>query len=232
MTRVPRTLTRASLDLGARALRRRDRDLGFVLDRLGVPPLWGRRPGFPTLVRIILEQQVSVAAALTLYRRLFRRLGGVSATGVAAMGEAGLREFGLTRQKARYCYGLAVRVLDGSLDLSSVAALPDDDGRAVLLSVPGLGPWSVDIYYLMALRRPDVWPRGDLALASALRDVLRMDRLPTREKQWTIAERWSPWRSVAARLLWAHYLSARGPVRSRPRLRAGARRPSRPRSLL
>jgi DNA-3-methyladenine glycosylase II len=210
MTRVPRTLTHASLSLGARALRRRDRDLGGVVDRLGVPPLWGRRPGFPTLVRIILEQQVSLAAALTLYRRLFRRLGGVTAAGVAAMGEAGLREFGLTRQKARYCHGLAARVLEGSLDLSSVAALPDDDGRSVLLSIPGLGPWSVDIYYLMALRRPDVWPQGDLALASAIRDVLRMDSLPTREQQWEIAERWSPWRSVAARFLWAHYLSARG----------------------
>lgn len=134
----------------------------------------------------------------------------MSAQGVCAAGEGGLRELGLTRQKARYCHGLAARVLDGSLDLSAVAGLPDDVGRSILLSVPGLGPWSVDIYYLMALRRPDVWPDGDLALASALREVKRMDRLPTREKQRSIAERWSPWRSVAARLLWAHYLAARG----------------------
>jgi DNA-3-methyladenine glycosylase II len=210
MTPVPRTLTRASLGLGARVLRRRDSDLGGVLDRLGVPPLWGRRPGFPTLVRIILEQQVSLAAALTMYRRLFHRLGGMTAAGVAAMGEAGLRDFGLTRQKARYCHGLAARVLDGRLDLTAVAALPDDEGRSILLSIPGLGPWSVDIYYLMALRRPDVWPQGDLALASALREVRGLDRLPTREEQGEIAARWSPWRSVAARLLWAHYLSARG----------------------
>ena len=210
MSRVPRILTRASLSLGARALCRRDSNLGGVLDRLGVPPLWGRRPGFATLVRIILEQQVSLAAALTIYRRLFHRLGGMTAAGVAAMGETGLREFGLTRQKARYCHGLAARVLDGRLDLSDVASLPDDDGRSLLLSVPGLGPWSVDIYYLMALRRPDVWPQGDLALASALRDLLCLDSLPTREEQREIAGRWSPWRSVAARLLWAHYLSARG----------------------
>jgi DNA-3-methyladenine glycosylase II len=181
-----------------------------------VPPLWARRPGFPTLVRIILEQQVSLAAALTLYRRLFRHLGGMTPEKVSVMGEAGLREFGLTRQKARYCHGLAARVLDGSLDLSAVATLPDDDGRSILLSVPGLGPWSVDIYYLMALRRPDVWPQGDLALASALRDILCMEELPTREEQRAIAERWSPWRSVAARLLWAHYLSARGQYSIRP----------------
>jgi DNA-3-methyladenine glycosylase II len=129
---------------------------------------------------------------------------------MCAMGEAGLQEFGLTRQKARYCHGLAARVAEGSLDLSAVAALPDAAGRSILLSVPGLGLWSVDIYYLMALRRPDVWPEGDLALASALREVKRMHALPSRENQRAIAARWSPWRSVAARLLWAHYLEARG----------------------
>jgi len=178
--------------------------------------LWGRRPGFPALVRIILEQQVSLAAALSLYRRLVRHLGGMTPPLMHAMGEAGLREFGLTRQKARYCHGLAVQVMDKGLDLSRVAKLPDDAGRSILLSVPGLGPWSVDIYYLMALRRPDVWPEGDLALASALRDVKRMRDVPTREMQREIAAAWSPWRSVAARLLWAHYLEARGKYVARP----------------
>ena len=115
----------------------------------------------------------------------------------------------MTRQKARFCHALASRILDGRLDLTGVARLPDEDGRAVLMSVPGLGPWSVDIYYLMALRRPDVWPRGDLALASAVRDVKRMHAMPTNEHQQEIAARWSPWRSVAARLLWAHYREAR-----------------------
>jgi DNA-3-methyladenine glycosylase II len=209
-SRASRALTNASLSMAARALRERDRDLARILDRLGVPPLWGRRPGFPTLIRIILEQQVSLAAARSLYRRLFGRLGGMRAERVCAMGETGLREFGLTRQKARYCHGLAARIVEGSLDLSAVAALPDTAGRSILLSIPGLGPWSVDIYYLMALRRPDVWPEGDLALATALREVKRMHDLPSRENQRSIAARWSPWRSVAARLLWAHYLEARG----------------------
>ena len=172
--------------------------------------MWGRRPGFSALVRIILEQQVSLAAAKSLFLRVRRHLGGMTAEIVCAAGRAGLRELGLARQKARYCHELAARVLQGSLDLSAVAALPDDIGRSMLLAVPGLGPWSVDIYYLMALRRPDVWPDGDLALASALKEVKRMDHLPTREHQRAIAARWSPWRSIAARLLWAHYLAARG----------------------
>ena len=178
-----RALTHASLHAAARALRDRDRDLARILERLGVPPLWGRRPGFATLIRIILEQQVSLAAARSLYRRLVGRLGEMTAESMCAMGEDGLRRFGLTRQKARYCHGLAARVVDGSLDLSAVAALPDGAGRSLLLSVPGLGPWSVDIYYLMALRRPDVWPDGDLALASALREVKRMREMPGREAQ-------------------------------------------------
>ena len=205
-----RALTRASLSAGAGALRDRDQDLARILARLGEPPLWGRRPGFATLIRIILEQQVSLLAARSLYKRLAGELGEVSAETVHAAGETGLRGLGLTRQKARYCHGLAARVVEGSLDLSSVAALPDPEGRSILLSIPGLGPWSVDIYYLMALRRPDVWPEGDLALASAIAEVKRMRDLPGRDTQRAIAAAWSPWRSVAARLLWAHYLEARG----------------------
>jgi len=205
-----RALTTVALRQGVRVLCARDHDLGGIRRRVGVPPLWARRPGFPSLVRIILEQQVSLAAARTMYRRLLARFGGMSPEAVHAAGEAGLRDLGLTRQKARYCWEIAARVLDGRLDLSAVAALPDREGRAMLLSLPGLGPWSVDIYYLMALRRPDVWPEGDLALASALKDVKGLRKLPSREDQGRIAARWSPWRSVAARLLWAHYLHARG----------------------
>ncbi len=178
--------------------------------------MWGREPGFPALIQIILEQQVSLAAARTMYRRLTRHLGAMTPEAVVAIQVSGLRNFGLTRQKAGYCHGLAARVLHGSLDLTSVAHGPDEMGRHVLLGVPGLGPWSVDIYYLMALRRPDVWPQGDLALAVALREVKHLDALPTRDEQQRLASAWAPWRSVAARILWAHYLAARGKYPSRP----------------
>ena len=179
--------------------------------------MWGRRPGFPALIQIILEQQVSLAAARTMYRRLTRHLGAMTPEAVVAMKVSGLRAFGLTRQKAAYCHGVAERILDERLNLTSVANGPDEAGRQTLLSVPGLGPWSVDIYYLMALRRPDVWPQGDLALADALREVKQLKVLPTTEEQGRLASAWAPWRSVAARILWAHYLAARGqyqPMRS------------------
>lgn len=209
-TGVPKRLTLKSLSSAARHLAESDPDLGVVHQRLGDPPMWGRSPGFPTLIQIILEQQVSLAAARTVYRRLTGELGAVTPEAVQAMQESGLRDFGLTRQKARYCYGLATRVLDGSLDLNAVARVTDTEGRKALLEVPGLGPWSVDIYFLMALRRPDVWPQGDLALASAIKDVKALEVLPTRDEQQALACRWAPWRSVAARILWAHYLNARG----------------------
>ncbi|HEX5818193.1 MAG TPA: hypothetical protein VFY20_04905 [Gemmatimonadales bacterium] len=204
----PRRLTSAALHAGAVHLARRDADLERIHTRLGPPPLWGRPTGFTTLFRIILEQQVSLAGARTLFRRIETRLGGVTTHTVHAAGIDGLRALGLTRQKAAYSHGLARRILDGELDLRAVARAPDEAGRDMLLAVPGLGPWSVDIYFLMALKRPDVWPRGDLALAAALKVVKRLRALPSRDEQHALTSAWAPWRSVGARLLWLHYLDA------------------------
>lgn len=212
MTRAaaPRALTYAALGLGARTLAARDHDLARLLRRHGVPPMWGRRPGFAALVQIILEQQVSLAAARTLFRRIDAALGGVTPRTVHARAIDGLRGLGLTRQKATYCHGLAERILDGELDLSAVARGPDEAGQRALLAVPGIGPWTVAIYYLMALRRPDVWPPGDLALAAALRRAKALGALPSPTDQHALAAGWSPWRSVAARLLWQDYLATPG----------------------
>jgi DNA-3-methyladenine glycosylase II len=202
----PRALTHATLAAGARALARRDPDLADLFRRYGMPPMWARRPGFATLIHIVLEQQVSIVAARTLFRRLSQHLGGMTPQTVAAHGVTRLRRCGLTRQKASYCHGLALAVRDGQLDLGRVARAADADGRETLLAMRGLGPWSVDVYYLMALRRPDVWPSGDLALAVAMRDVKRLTGKPGNAEQQEISAPWTPWRSVAARLLWHYYL--------------------------
>ncbi|HEX7373807.1 MAG TPA: hypothetical protein VF277_02465 [Steroidobacteraceae bacterium] len=200
-------MSRPALAAGTRHLAKVDPHLGRLVARHGVPPMFGRRPGFATLVHIILEQQVSIAAARTLFLRLGQHVGGVSPESITRLGIGGLRDFGLTRQKSAYCYGLAERVLDGRLDLAAVARGDEPQARHMLLDVPGIGPWTVDIYFLMALRRPDVWPRGDLALAAALRETRGLGKLPDHEQQSKIAARWSPWRSVAARILWVHYLA-------------------------
>ena len=171
--------------------------------------MWARRPEFATLARIILEQQVSLAAARTMYERLRATIGSVTPASVHDLGIDGMRALGFTGQKAAYCHGLATAIRDGALDLRAVARADDTSGRAMLLNMRGLGPWSVDIYYLMALRRPDIWPHGDLALADAVHRVKRMRTRPDYETLTRFAQRWAPWRSVAARILWHHYLSVR-----------------------
>ncbi len=203
----PRSLTLATLQDGARTLARRHPVLRDLHRLHGPPPLWGRQPGFPTLVRIILEQQVSLAAARTMYRWLDQQLGGMSPVLVTQAGVPRLRRLGLTRQKAGYIHGLAAALRKGTLDLRAVARAPDPEGRQALLALPGIGPWTVDIYYLMALRRPDVWPRGDLALAEAMQRVFQLSVRPGAEEQQALAAAWAPWRSVAARMLWQSYLA-------------------------
>ncbi|MGH7550666.1 MAG: DNA-3-methyladenine glycosylase family protein [Gemmatimonadota bacterium] len=192
----------------------RDADLAGVVRRFGPPPMWGRRPGFASLVRIVLGQQVSLVSAAAAYRRLQGAAGRVTPSRVAALGEERLRSAGLTRQKAVYCRSLATAIVAGRLDLSSLRGLPDAEVRSSLIAIPGIGPWTIDIYLLMALRRPDIWPTGDLALARALQRVKRLRKVPGDRRMSAIARPWSPWRAVAARVLWHFYLSSKGgPIR-------------------
>lgn len=206
---VDRALTNRSLTHAIRHLTRRDPDLAAIVKAHGTPPLGARRPGFDTIVRIILEQQVSLAAATTMFKRLHTRAGGVTPQSVATLGIAGMRSIGFTGQKASCCHGLATDILSGALDLSAIARSTDEAGMSRLLAVRGLGRWSVEVYYLMALRRPDVWPHGDLALAVAVHEVKRLRARPSHPRLTAIAEQWAPYRSVAARILWQHYLGTR-----------------------
>jgi DNA-3-methyladenine glycosylase II len=202
----------ASLLVGVEALASADPDLAGIVTRHGPPPLWAREPGFETLVKIILEQQVSLGSAVAALGRLRRALGideGAALTpgAVIALGEEAMRTAGLTRQKARYLSALAADVASGRLDVAAVAAASDDDARSALITVAGIGRWTADIYLLMALGRPDVWPDGDLALAASMRRAKGLAALPTRDEQRAIAEAWLPWRAVAARILWHAYLA-------------------------
>lgn len=210
---APERLDRRSLHRGVTYLARKDRELAAVVRRHGPPPLWARKPGVATLVQIILEQQVSLASARAIYRRLKEELGDVTRESIAACGVAGLRRLGVTRQKAGYCYELAGRIAAGDLNLRRVARAPVAAARAELMRVPGIGPWSADIYLLMVLRHPDIWPTGDGALLTALQYIKRLARRPTVEEAEEHARRWAPWRAVAARVLWHGYLA--GSLRTR-----------------
>lgn len=202
-------LTSTTLLRGVSELARRDRALARLVDTHGCPPLWARRPGFATLVRIILEQQVSLASAAALYRRVSRQLpAGWTPSSVRLVGESGLRAHGLTRQKARYVAELAIRVDDGKLSLAALARADDETVRAALVELPGVGVWTASIYLLMALGRPDIWPTGDLALHKALAKLRGLRQLPSSEQATRLAARWAPYRAVAARILWQSYLAS------------------------
>jgi DNA-3-methyladenine glycosylase II len=200
-------LDEATVALAAIALAAGDPVLAGILDRHGPPPLWSRQAGFGTLVAIILEQQVSLRSGAAALERLAMAAGGLDPWRVAALGEERARAAGLTRQKARYVVGLAERIVAGELDPATLGGRSDDDVRARLVAIPGIGRWTADIYLLMALGRPDVWPEGDLALAAALRRAKGLDAIPDAALQRLIAEAWRPWRAVAARLLWHAYLA-------------------------
>ena len=205
--RCPACLSRKDLRRAVAELSGRDPDLGAVVQRLGQPPLWARRPGFSTLVQIVLEQQVSLASARAALGRLRAAIGRITPQRVAALSEDELRSHGLTRQKARYCRDLAGLVISGKLDLQQIANADDGTARQALLAVRGIGPWTADVYLLMALLRPDVWPDGDLALIATVGGLKRLQPSAAAIRVRRIAAAWRPWRSVAARILWHHYLS-------------------------
>ena len=200
-------LTTDTLAEGVAELSRRDPHLAAVVARHGAPPLWDRPPGFITLVQIILEQQVSLASGRAAYARLDKVAGGVSPERIARLDDAALQTAGLTRQKASYIRGLAQAIVAGEFDPESLEGLDDEGARTALIKLRGVGAWTADIYLLMALRRADIWPAGDLALVAAIREVKRLRSLPSSDRIARITREWRPWRAVAARVLWHHYLS-------------------------
>lgn len=201
-------LTRRSLLSATRQLAARDPDLAAVVDAYGPPPLWEREPGFHTLIYIILEQQVSLASVKAAYDRLVATTGRPVPESFLALGDADLKTIGFSRQKTTYGRGLAQAILNGRLDLAGLETLDDAVAKSQLMTVKGIGSWEADSYLLMVLRRPDTWPSGDLALASAAQRVKRLRSKPTPERLEKLGDTWRPWRAVAARILWHYYLSS------------------------
>jgi DNA-3-methyladenine glycosylase II len=203
-------LTRRTLLSAARALAIADPALGASVERFGPPPLWAREPSFATLTHLILEQQVSLASARAAFDRLDVALGGgIEPVAFLELSDADLRAIGFSRQKAGYARDLAGAFADG-FDLEGLATLADDDVRSSLMRLRGIGRWTADIYLIMCLRRPDVWPHGDQALATAARELLGLPEQPTFDELEIRARSWRPHRATAARILWHHYLSVRG----------------------
>ena len=207
---TPRPLDEATVVVACRTLAAAEPALAAAFERNGPPPLWSRSPGFATLLQIVLEQQVSLASARAAYDRLLLAADPLTPARFLELDDATLLAIGFSRQKARYGRALAAALEARTLDLDVVATLDDDAALLALTALPGIGPWTASIYLLMALRRPDLWPAGDVALQSAAAEVLELPARPTPEALTALAEPWRPWRSVAARMLWHDYLRRRG----------------------
>ncbi len=203
-------LDAAGLATAVTLLAARDADLAGIVARRGPPPLWDRAPGFPTLLHIVLEQQVSLASAQAAFDRLRVVADPLVPERFLALGDDELLAIGFSRQKARYGRALAAAIQDRTLDMDALIDLDDDAVHRTLQAIPGIGPWTSTIYLLMVLGRPDVWPVGDIALAESVGQVKGLGRRPDAVEMETIGEAWRPWRSVAARLLWHDYLARRG----------------------
>ncbi len=200
-------LTRKRHLAAVNALAARDRDLGIIVARHGPPPFRARPAGFETLVHIILEQQVSLASAKATLDKLTMRLPEFTPAAYLRLKDEALRSAGVSRQKARYTRAVAAAIEDGTLPIAGLARRSDARARALLTALPGIGHWTADCYLMLALRRPDLWPVGDLALVKAIQTIKNLPERPDAMTLDALGERYRPFRSVATQLYWHAYLN-------------------------
>lgn len=201
--------TDADIRAGVRVLRRNCTHMRRVHDQAGDPPLRRYAPGFEGLARIIVGQQLSIASAEAIWRRVSIAVQPMEAATVSTLTDKQLSAAGLSRAKVRTLRAFAKAVENG-LNLKKLAAEPEGAVHEALTAVHGIGPWTADIFLLFCVGRADAFAAGDLALQIATRNVLGLEERPSREELLAIAERWRPWRGVAARMLWNIYMLRAG----------------------
>jgi DNA-3-methyladenine glycosylase II len=189
---------------GIKALRRKCPDLRRAHAIAGDPPLRKHAAGFEGLARIVVGQQLSLASAQAIWSRMQTAIRSMTPEAFLTLSDEELRAVGLSAGKVRTLRALSESIVDG-LDLDALSDAPEEDVHAALTALPGIGPWTADIYLLFCLGRADAFAAGDLALQTAVRPILGLDVRPSRDELFDIAERWRPWRGVAAHLLWAYY---------------------------
>ena len=198
---------KASLD----ALAQREPAIARALEEAGYPEPRTSAPGYITLLRTIVGQQVSIKAAASMWAKLQDQVGDPSPTNILAASDEALRAAGLSRQKMSYARSLAEEVLSGRLDLN---ALDDEDEAAIaqLVRVKGIGRWSAEVYLLFAEGRPDVWPAGDLVVQIQTGRILGLPEKPSERRVRELAESWRPHRGAAAIFAWHHYRHSAAPL--------------------
>jgi DNA-3-methyladenine glycosylase II len=206
---MPRIRNAADLVRATAALVATDPRLGAIVEKTGALPLRLREPGFKSLIAIVVDQQISRAAADAIFGRLQQRLDPFTADSWLGAKDKHLAKAGLSRPKLKHARAIAERVTDGRLDFARLARLSDDRARDYLIETPGIGRWTADIYLLSCMGRTDPWPAGDVALQAAVAHALGLPTRPNERDMHALAETWRPYRGVAARLFWAYYRALR-----------------------
>jgi len=205
MTRPARIRTRAHIDAAAAHLSENCEHMAFMIEAIDGPIATRLRPGgFGTLLHSIVSQQVSVASAAAIWGRLEQAVDPLTPENFLRKRDATMRKVGLSAPKVRYGRALAQAIVAGDLELQRLPRMSDEDAIAHLTQVPGIGQWTAEIYLMFSLGRPDVFPSGDIALQNTFQMVVGLDERPSAKEIAVIAERWSPYRAVAARVLWTY----------------------------
>ncbi len=202
---APRIKTKEDLAAGLRVLAQKEKRFSHALKVVPDVPLRARPEGFASLVSILVHQQVSLASAAAIWRRVEAGIDPFDARRVLMLKDADLKAMGLSRPKVKYVKALAEAVVDGSLCLEDLGKMPEEDARRQLTAVVGIGDWTADIYLLSCLGHPDIWPAKDIGLQAATQALFDLPNRPTADEMSELAETWRPWRAVAARVLWSYY---------------------------
>lgn len=204
---MPQEFSPANFHALCDQLAARDADLAAIIRSHSYPPMWTRPNSFETLVHIILEQQVSLASALSALNKLKEYVKDLSPANVLPLTDDEIRACYVSRQKAGYIRYLAQQLVNGELNLAELVQLTDDEVRAKLITLKGIGHWTIDVYLMFVLRRADIFPVGDLAAVNALKRVKNLPADITKEEMVEVAAQWKPYRTIATILLWHDYLS-------------------------
>lgn len=184
-----------------------DEDLKRIIDVHGYPPMWTRENSFETLVHIILEQQVSLASALSALNMLKVKTKSITPESILLLTDEEMRGCYVSRQKTGYIRGLAEAILSEKIQLGEFEKMSNEEVRSLLIHLKGIGNWTIDIYLMFVLQRTDVFPIGDLAAVNALKRLKDLPLSTTKEEMLEISTSWQPYRTVATMLLWHYYLS-------------------------
>jgi DNA-3-methyladenine glycosylase II len=208
---MPQQFTKSTYHSICDELGQMDSDFANVIDLYGYPPFWSRPNTFESLVHIILEQQVSLASALSALNKLRERVQEITPARILLLTDAEMRECYCSRQKTAYIKYLAEAIISGQINLEAFAQMEDEDIRRQLTTLKGIGNWTVDVYVMFALQHTDVFPVGDLAIVNSIKRLKALPKETAKEELVVIAEQWKPYRTVASMLLWHYYLKSPKP---------------------